>query len=114
MQRRVPGMVRLFVRVVPSGIVTADHGPAGFVGSVLGRGMEKIAVEEEYIASIHLNVYKRETLEDNGDALLVGAGLLSRQYVIDSSEQMRAFDDLEAAVFASGRINSNGCAAEVR
>jgi uncharacterized membrane protein (DUF485 family) len=36
--------------------------------------MEKIAVEEEHIAGIHLDVDKRETLEDSGDAFLVGAG----------------------------------------
>jgi hypothetical protein len=40
--------------------------------------MEKIAVEEEHIAGIHLDVDKRETLEDSGDAFLVGAGLTSR------------------------------------
>jgi hypothetical protein len=54
-------------------------------------------VEEEHIAGIHLDVDKRETLEDSGDAFLVGAGLTSRQYVIDSSEQMRTLDNLKAA-----------------
>ena len=44
---------------------------------------------------------------------LVGAGLISRQYVVDSSEQMRTLDDLKATVFASGWIDSNGCAAEI-
>ncbi len=56
---------------------------------VFSRGMEKIAVEEEHIARIHLDVDKRETLEDSGDAFLVGAGLTSRQYVVVSSELRR-------------------------
>jgi hypothetical protein len=106
-------MVRLLIGVVASRIVTADHGPPGLIGGVFSRGMEKIAVEEEHIAGIHLDVDKRETLEDSGDAFLVGAGLISRQYVVDSSEQMRTLDDLKAAVFASGWIDSNGCAAEI-
>src|SRR5260370_26757464 len=76
--------------------------------------MEKIGVEKEPIAGLHLDVHKRETLEDNGDAFLIGAGLFSRQYVVDSSEQMRTLDDLKAAVFTSGWIDSNGCAAEIR
>ena len=95
-------MVRLLIGVVASRVVTADHGPAGLIGGVFSRGMEKIAVEEEHITGIHLDVDKRETLEDSGDAFLVGAGLISRQYVVDSSEQMRTLDDLKAAVFASG------------
>src|SRR5258707_8265805 len=99
-------MVRLLIGVVASRIVTADHGPAGLIGGVFGRGMEKIAVEEEHIAGIHLDVDKRETLEDSGDAFLVGAGLTSRQYVVDSSEHMRTLDDLKAAVFSSGWIDS--------
>src|SRR6266436_10168470 len=106
-------MVRLLIGVVASRIVTADHGPAGLIGAVFSRGMEKIAVEKENIAEIHLDVDKRETLEDSGDALLIGAGLIPRQYVVDSSEQMRTLDDLKAAVFASGWIDSNGCAAEI-
>ena len=106
-------MVRLLIGVVASRIVTADHRPAGLIGGVFSRGMEKIAVEEEHIAGIHLGVDKRETVEDRGDAFLVGAGLTSRQYVVDSSEQMRTLDDLKAAVFASGWIDSNGCAAEI-
>src|SRR5208282_5062518 len=106
-------MVRLLIGVVASRIVAADHGPAGLIGGVFSRGMEKIAVEEKHIAGIHLDVDKRETLEDSGDAFLVGAGLLSRQYVVDSSEQMRTLDHLKAAVFASGCIDRNGCAAEI-
>src|SRR5215471_6918039 len=105
MQRRVPGMVRLLVGIVASRIVTADHGPAGLIGGVFSRGMEKIAVKEEHIAGIHLDVDKRETLEDSGDAFLVGASLIASQYVVDSSEQMRTLDDLKAAVFASGWID---------
>src|SRR6266404_4891987 len=91
-------MMRLLIGVVASRIVTADHGPAGLIGGVFSRGMEKIAVEEEHIAGIQLDVDKRETLEDSGDEFLVGAGLTSRQYVVDSSEQMRTLDDLKAAV----------------
>jgi hypothetical protein len=85
-------MVRLLVGVVASRIVTADHGPAGLIGGVFSRRMEKVAVEKEHIAGLHLDVHKRETLEDNGDAFLIGAGLFSRQYVVDSSEQMRTND----------------------
>jgi hypothetical protein len=106
-------MVRLLIGVVASRIVTADHGPAGLIRGVFSRRMKKIAVEEEHIARIHLDVEKRETLEDSGDAFLVGSGLFSRQYVVDSSEQMRTLDDLKAAVFASGWIDGNGCAAEI-
>src|ERR1700730_1700133 len=106
-------MMRRLIGVIASRIVTADHGPAGLIGGVFSRRMEKIAVEEEHIAGIHLGVDKRETVEDRGDAFLVGAGLTSRQYVVDSSEQMRTLDDLKAAVFASGWIDSNGCAAEI-
>src|SRR5215468_4083616 len=113
MQRRVPGMVRLLVGIVASRIVTADHRPAGLIGAVFSRGMEKVAVEEEHIARIHLDVDKRETLEDSGDAFLVGAGLISGQYMVDSSEQMRTLDDLKTAVFTSGWIDSNRCATEV-
>ena len=94
-------MVRLLVGIVASRIVTADHGPAGLIGGVFSRGMEKIAVEEEHIAGIHFDVDKRETFEDSGDAFLVGASLIPRQYVVDSSEQMRTLDDLKAAVFAT-------------
>ena len=61
-------------------------------------------MKEKHITGIHLDVDKRETLEDSGDAFLVGAGLISRQYVVDSSQQMRTLDDLKAAVFASGWI----------
>src|SRR3984893_11311810 len=105
-------MVRLLIGVVASRIVTADHGPAGLIGGVFSRGMEKIAVEEEYIAGIQLGVDERETVEERGDAFLVGVGLSSRQYVVDSSEQMRTLDDLKAAVFACGWIGSNGWAAK--
>src|SRR6202048_3071864 len=101
-------MMRLLIGVIASRIVTADHGPAGLIGGVFSRGMEKISVEEEHIAGIHLGVDKRETVEDRGDAFLVGAGLTSRQYVVDSSEQMRTLDDLKAAVFASGWKQRNG------
>src|ERR1700676_2283884 len=107
-------MMRLLVGVVASRIVTADHGPSGLIGSVFSRGMDKSSVEKAHIAGIHLVVDKRETPENSGDALLIGAGLISRQYVVDSSEQMRTLDDLKAAVFASGWIDSNGCAAEIR
>ena len=106
-------MVRLLIGVVASRIVTADHGPAGLIGGVFSRGMEKIAVEEEHIAGIHFDVDKRETLEDSGNAFLIGAGLVSGQYMVDSSEQMRTLDHLKAAVFASGSIDSNRCAAEI-
>src|SRR6478736_9674127 len=106
-------MVRLLIGVVASRVVTADHRPAGLIGGVFSRSMEKIAVEEEHIAGIHLDVDKRKTLEDSGDAFLVGAGLISRQYVIDSSEQMRTLDDLQAAVFATGWIDRNVCTAEI-
>src|ERR1700731_919776 len=106
-------MMRLLIGVIASRIVTADHGPAGVIGGFFSRGMEKIAVEEEHIAGIHLGVDKRETLENSGDAFLVGAGLISRQHMVDSSEQMGSLDDLKAAVFTSGGIDSNGCAAEV-
>src|SRR6516162_1926205 len=106
-------MVRLLVGIVASRIVTADHRPAGFIGGVFSRGMEKIAVEKEHIAGIHLDIDKWETLEDSGDAFLVGARLISRQYMVDSSEQMRTLDDLKTTVFASGRIDGNGCAAEI-
>src|SRR6516162_6095283 len=106
-------MMRLLVRIVASRIVTADHRPAGLIGGVFSRGMEKIAVEKEHIAGIHLNVNRRETFEDSGDAFFVGAGLISRQYMVDSSEQMRTLDDLKTAVFASGRIDSNGRATEI-
>ena len=106
-------MVRLLVGIVPSRIVTADHGPAGLIGGVFSRGMEKIAVEEKHVAGIHLDVDKRETLEDSSYAFLVGAGLIPRQYVVDSSELMRTLDDLKAAVFASGWLDSNGCAGEI-
>src|SRR5260370_17257568 len=98
-------MMRLLMGVIGSRIVTADHGPAGLTGGVFSRGMEKIAVEEEHIAGIHLGVDKRETVKDRGDAFLVGAGLTSRQYVVNSSEQMSTLDDLNAALFASGCIH---------
>src|SRR5215470_7257063 len=106
-------MMRFLVRVVASSVVAADHRPAGLIGGVCSRGMEKIAVEEEDIARIHLNVNNRKTFEDRGNAFLVGAGLISGQYVIDSSEQMSPLDHLKAAIFASGSIDGNKCAAEI-
>src|SRR5262245_24433421 len=106
-------MVRLPVGIVASRIVTADHGPARLIGGVFSRGMENIAVEEEHIAGIHLDVDKRETLQDSRDAFLVGASLISRQYMVDPSEQMRTLDNLKTAVFASGWIDSNGRATEI-
>ena len=106
-------MMRLLIGVIASGIVAADHRPARLIRGVFSRGMQKIAVEEEHIARVHLNVDNRKTLEDCRNAFLVGAGLTSRQYVVDSSEQMRTLDDLKAAVFASGSIHSNKCAAEI-
>src|ERR1700757_1540922 len=75
--------------------------------------MEKVAVEEEDIAGIHLNVDNRKTLEDCGNAFLVGAGLISRQHVVDSSEQMSPLDHLKAAIFASSWIDSYERAAEI-
>src|ERR1700757_4223204 len=75
--------------------------------------MEKVAVEEEDIAGIHLNVDNRKTLEDCGNAFLVGACLISRQHVVDSSEQMSPLDHLKAAIFAIGWIDSNERAAEI-
>src|SRR5260221_9188550 len=75
--------------------------------------MEKVAVEEEDIAGIHLNVDNRKTLEDCGNAFLVGTGLISRQHVVDSSEQMSPLDHLKAAIFASGWIDSDERAAEI-
>jgi hypothetical protein len=56
-------------------------------------------------AGVHLDVNKRKTLKDRGDAFFVGADLFSRQNVVDSSEQMSTLDDLKAAIFASRRIN---------
>src|SRR6516164_5357003 len=106
-------MVGRLVGVVASRVVTADHRPAGLIGGVFSRSMEKVAVEKQHIAGIHLDIDKRETLEDSGDAFFVGAGLISCQYVVNSSEQMRTLDDLKTAVFANGRINSNGCATEI-
>jgi hypothetical protein len=70
-------------------------------------------VEKEHVTGIHLGVDKRETFEDSGDPFLVGAGLIPCQYVVDSSEQMRTLDNLKAAVFASGWIDSDRCAAEI-
>src|ERR1700719_3912950 len=98
-------MVRFLVGIVASRIVTADHRPAGLIGGIFSRGMEKVAMEKEHIAGIHLGVDKRETLENSGDAFLVGAGLIARQYMVDSSEQMGTLDDLKAAVFTSGGID---------
>src|SRR4051794_22721358 len=39
LQRRVPGMMRFLVRIVASGVITADHGPAGILRSVLVRAV---------------------------------------------------------------------------
>ena len=105
-------MVRLLIRVIASRIVTADHGPAGLIRGVFSRRMKKIAVEEEHIARIHLDVERRETLEDSGDAFLVGTGL-SPVSTWSTLPADRTLDDLKAAVFASGWIDSNGCAAEI-
>jgi MFS family permease len=113
MQRRVPRMMRLLVGIVAGRVVAADHGPTGLIGGVFSRCMEQIAVEEEHIAGAHLDVNKRKTLKNHGDAFLVGASLFSCQNVVDSSEQMRTLDDLKAAIFASRRINCNECAAEI-
>src|SRR5260370_23394547 len=103
-------MVRLLVGVVASRIVTADHGPAGLIGGVFSRSMEQIAVEKEHIAGIHLDVDKRETLEDSGDAFTIGAGLFSRQYMVDSSQHMSTLDDLQAAAITCSCIDNTGCA----
>src|ERR1700732_4254327 len=75
--------------------------------------MEKVAVKEEDIAGIHLNVDNRKTLEDCGNAFLVGTGLISRQHMVDSSEQLSPLDHLKAAIFASGWIDSDERAAEI-
>src|SRR5215469_7442369 len=113
MQRRIPGMMRLLIRVVASRVVAADHRPARLLGGVFGRGMQKVAVEEEDITGIHLNVDNRKTLEDRGNTFLVGASLISREHVVNSSQQMSPFDYLKAAIFASGSIDGNKCAAEI-
>jgi len=55
-------MMRILIGVVASRVVTADHRPAGLIGRVFSRGMQKIAVEEEHIAGIHLDVEKRSFL----------------------------------------------------
>src|ERR1700741_225292 len=96
-------MMRFLVGVVASRVVATDHRPAGLVGGVCSGGVEKVAVEEEDIAGIHLNVDNRKTLEDCGNAFLVGAGLISRQHVVDSSGQMSSLDHLKAAIFARAR-----------
>src|SRR5215471_8042321 len=72
MKRRVSGMVRLLVGVVASRIVTANHGPARLIGGVFSGGVQKIAMEEEHVAGVHLGVDQRETLEDSGDTFFVG------------------------------------------
>ena len=64
--------MRLLKGVIAGGIVAADHRPAGLIGGVFSRGMQKVAVEEEHIARIHLNVDNRKTVEDCGNAFLVG------------------------------------------
>ena len=51
-------------------------------------------------------------LENFFDAVLVGAGLVAGQNVIDAPEVVRALDDLQAAVFARGRIDGDESAGE--
>ena len=75
--------------------------------------MEKVAVEEEDIAGIHLNVDNRKTFKDCRNAFLFGSGLISRQHVVDSSKQMSPLDHLKAAIFASGWIDRYERAAEI-
>src|ERR1700747_2478767 len=75
--------------------------------------MEEVAVKEEAIAGIHLNVDNRKTLEDCRNTFLFGSGLISRQHVVDSSKQMSPLDHLKAAIFASGWIDSYERAAKI-
>jgi hypothetical protein len=68
--------------------------------------MEKVAVEEEDIAGIHLNVDNRKTLEDCGNAFLVGAGGSVRapfspkpaEYSASASSTSRRILDIRATI----------------
>ena len=113
-ERRVARVVRFLVGVVAGGVVAADHRPARIVGAVLVGAVQQVAVEEQRVAGRHLDMHQFEALERFGHALMVGAGLIAGEGVIDAAEVMRAPDHLQAAILARGRVDRDERAAQER
>ena len=71
-------------------------------------------MEKQYIARLHLHMDEGEAFENFGNAVQVGARLVSGESVIDAAKFVRTFDHLEApvlfccAVDAMKALQSNG------
>ena len=50
LQWAIPGVMGVFVWVIPGSIVTADQGPTWLVGSILIRPVLQIAIKEQGVA----------------------------------------------------------------
>lgn len=50
LQWAIPGVMGVFVWVIPGSIVTADQGPTWLVGSILIRPVQQIAIKEQGVA----------------------------------------------------------------
>jgi hypothetical protein len=97
--------MRLFVRVVVAGVVAADHAPAGLIGRVAVGPVQHVGMEEERIARLHLDVDQGQPLEDLLDPVLIGAGLLAGEHMVDPAQAVRALDHLEAAILRGARVD---------
>src|SRR5882724_8541685 len=85
-QRRVSRMVALHVRIVRARVITADHGPTWITRPVVSRAVEQVGMEEQYIARLHFDIHERVTLQNLLDASRIGASLVARELMLDSSE----------------------------
>ena len=95
-------MVVFFVGVVAGRVVAADDRPAGVFGGVGAGGVEEVAVEKEGGAGLHFAVDQFQAFHGFVDAFGVCAGLLTKAAVVDASQVVGAFKDLEAAVGLDG------------
>jgi len=77
LQRCVPRMVAIVIRVVAGGVVAADHRPARVVGLILIAAVQCVRVEEQGVARLHLDVDQLQPLRQLVHAFAVGPSLLA-------------------------------------
>ena len=91
-------MVMLLGRVVLPLVEAGDHGVSPHIAVILVAGVEEVAVEEERVSRLHLYMDKIKCSLGIFHPLLVGPCLVACGLVIDPSELVAAFQDLETAV----------------
>ena len=104
-ERRIARVMVFLKRIIASGVVAADHGPARVVRVVLIGPMKQVCVEKQHVAWIHFNVDAFEHLLSFAHALRIGAGLIAGQHMIHAAQLMRSLENLHAAVLP-GRVEA--------